>query len=474
MTGVDATRYFASLDAELDAIRSPELQQAFIAEQFPNYNHIGSYYDPREKDAREEVVSAVESRLTGFDFTPLLAFEMQQPKYSTAILHPNCQCFRRVGIKKRPIKSCSHRDRLLYACWNHYLSVHHKEWAERNKLLKVVAAYISDTGNSNVDWAKFAFTYFQGKNTYSAVALDVKSFFDQLPWSLLKENLITLVGKKGVLSEVDFQLFKKVTDYTYVEREDLAKVELKTAAGMLMTRHSSNWQTLRRAQLLKRNKTKKGIPQGLACSGVLANITMMKFDLKFKNIAEEAESIYLRYADDIFIGAPNLATRLRLQSLIEEELNAMKLPINGDKTDPFDYVTGSRSHPVISYLGITYQGNEISVRQNGVNKFYERTRRFIFSYVLTCKKRGRTPSRSKIHAIFGHTGRRNYYSYLRRASRVFEGDERFSPKGIKGVMRHQTQWLDKQFDKALSTEPSANLGTKGHKLQFCNCPLKCD
>ncbi|MCP9234742.1 reverse transcriptase domain-containing protein [Lewinella sp. JB7] len=474
MTGTDAARYFASLDAELAALQEPELQETFVAEQFPNYHHIGSYYDPREKNAQEEIVSAFEKELSGFDFTPLLAFETRQPKYAKEILHPDCNCFRRVGIKKRPIKSCSHRDRLVYACWNHYLGGHHKHWVEASGLSGVVAAYISGTGSSNVDWARFAFDYFQGRDQYSAVALDIKSFFDQLPWQLLKDNLITIVGQEGVLSEVDFQLFRKITNYTYVEREDLDKVKLKSATGMLMTRHPSNWKTLKQADLLKRNDTKKGIPQGLACSGVLANITMMEFDRKMAKLAKDSESVYLRYADDIFLGCPDLATRTRLQASVEAELEVMQLPINGDKTEYFDYFSDSQSHPVISYLGITCQGNQVSVRRNGINKFYERTSRFIYSYVNTCKKRGITPSRHKIHAIFGHTGKRNYYAYLRRASKVFEGDKKYLPKGIKGVMRKQTPWLDKQFDKALLSEPTGSARRTGPKLQLCNCPLKRD
>lgn len=93
-------------------------------------------------------------------------------------------------------------------------------------------------------------------------------------------------------------------------------------------------------------------------------------------------------------------------------------------------------HPQISFLGLNCEGNKISVRQNGVNKFYQRTSQFIYSYVFTCRRRRIIPSRKKIRAIFTHSGKHNFYSYLRRSSEVFELDSRYNHKKVKLFLKN--------------------------------------
>ena len=473
MTVHDTDRYFHHLDRKLSYLGESKRHEK-IAEDFPKYEHIGSYCDPTVNQQRDWVWEIVHGELHGHSFDPLLAFKMIQPKYSTEVLHPDCTCFRRVKAKERPIKTCSHRDRLLYACWNHYLSRLHKNWLTDNRLQDVVSAYVPRTGKSNAHYAKHAFDYIRNRASYSAVAIDVKSFFDQIPHDVLEDNLKALTANGGRLSEVDFRLFKSASRYQYIDREELraTRLRLETAPGMLMTRHRSNWDRLRHHQLLNKNEG-KGIPQGLACSGVLANIVMMRFDEKLAVLATTNDSIYLRYADDIFVASPTPQTRQLIYDRVIEELNFMNLPLAEDKSEWFDFAEADTVHPTISYLGLTCQGKEVSVRNNGVNKFYERTQRFIFSYVLTCRKRGKQPSLKKIRAIFGHTAKRNYYAYLRRASEVFEADPYYKPKGIKGVMRNQLPWLEQQFIQA----QSARLPKEKHphrECRLCTCPLQRD
>lgn len=47
-----------------------------------------------------------------------------------------------------------------------------------------------------------------------------------------------------------------------------------------------------------------GIPQGLAASGVLANIYMADIDMKVRLAVERAGGLYLRYCDDFIIAVP--------------------------------------------------------------------------------------------------------------------------------------------------------------------------
>ncbi len=477
----DLKDYFADLDKKLARLSSRSEEQ-FINENFPRYKHIGKYVDPRDEGVREFFYSELSDNLDNFSFDPLLSFPMNQVKYSKEILHPDCRCFRRSRSKVRPIKTCSHRDRILYSSWNRYLSLLHKKWLTKPKhnISDSVSAYIPDTGKFNAHYAKIAFDYIQGRKEYSAIALDVKSFFDKIPHTPLKRNLISLLSEydllspDGCLCQVDFRMYKAVTQYTYIELDKLMAVRprLKAGKGMLFNRHSSNWNRLRELSLIH-NNSNFGIPQGLACSGTLANIAMMEFDLSMSETAKENDSIYIRYADDIFIASPNVGIVNDLYSKCCNQLEILDLPIAEEKTERFDYKINSKRHPVISYLGLECCGNEVSVRKNGVNKYYDRAYRYIFSYVLTCRRRGIKPSRKKIRAIFSHSGHNNYYAYLRRTYKVFENDKRYKPGGIKGVLKNHINWIDKTFDKAINARlPESKMKYVGDNK--CKCPLRRD
>lgn len=210
MKNIDLNSFFSCLDSKLDNLNS-RLREKYIVEEFPNYTHIGRYVDPRKPLERDSYSKKLEENLIDYSFDPLIAFEMNQTKYSKKILHPLCNCYRRSKIKSRPIKTSSHRDRILYASWNHYLSHKHKKWLRDNNIVDSVAAYIPDTGKFNADYAKLAFDYIQGRDEYSAVALDVKSFFDKIPHNHLKENLISLIDDGPTLSRVNYRLFKATT-----------------------------------------------------------------------------------------------------------------------------------------------------------------------------------------------------------------------------------------------------------------------
>lgn len=446
--------YFKELDNQLNKINPKKIDQ-FIFEEFPNYPHIGKYIDPRDFKNREYYELNFDQNLSDNSFDPLISFEMNQIKYSVEILHPDCNCFRRSKVKKRPIKTTSHRDRILYSAWNFYLSEKHKNWIKRNELENSVSAYIPKTGKFNAHFAKLAFDYVQEKKEYSATALDVKSFFDNISHKALKNNLIEVINEGTTLSEINFKLFKANTNYTYIELDAIKPIlnKLESGSRMYMNRSHQNWNKLRNLGLIIKN-VHKGIPQGLPCSGVLSNIVMMQFDLIMNKEALATNSIYLRYADDIFIASPNKNVKNQLTQKCYAELKKLDLPVATEKTEEFEYTPIMKNQPKISYWGLNCKGNKISVRQNGVNKFYQRASQFIYSYVFTCKRRKILPSRKKIRAIFTHSGKHNFYSYLIRSSRVFESDSRYNHKKVKGILKRHVSWIDKVFDKALSEKPS--------------------
>jgi hypothetical protein len=477
MKNLELTKYFESLDLQLKNATQKEIEK-YLENEFPNYRHIGKFIDPMNQNNRDYFSSSISNNLNQYSFDPLISFEMNQIKYSTEILHPKCDCFRKRRIKKRPIKTPSHRDRILYASWNNYLSEKHKLWVYTNKLSDSVSAYIPKTGKFNAHFAKLAFDYFQGRDEYSAIALDIKSFFDNISHDILKSNLLNLIKETGGsidgLNQIDYRLFKATTNYTYIELNDLIPNlnNLDSGDGMYMSRSQTNWKKLRSLNIISKN-TRIGIPQGLPCSGVLANISMMDFDKYINEQIINLGGIYIRYADDIFIAAPNKRIASHLFKLCEDKLNEISLPIAEKKTEEFDFTKSISIHPTINYLGLNCTGNRISIRQSGINKFYQKTSQYIYSYVLTCKRRNIEPSRKKIRAIFSHSGKNNYYSYLRRVSKVFEADSRYSYRGIKSKLKNHMNWIDGIFDDALTNKPPVVPGKYKHESR-CTCPEKRD
>jgi hypothetical protein len=473
MTQAKLSEYFSCLDSELSD-KGSKLSDRFIAESFPNYSHVGKYVDPRDQLEREYYRSQLANQLEHFSFDPLISFEMSQIKYSKEILHPECSCFRRKKTKLRPIKTCSHRDRILYAAWNHHLSCLHKKWLSEEDITEVVSAYVPKTGKFNAHHAKKAFDYIQGRSSYSARAIDIRSFFDKIPHKVLKENLTELLGQGQYLDKINYKLLTAVTKYTFIDLIDLVKHMSKFESGpqMYLSRTKKNWNLLRKLKIIKQNSL-KGIPQGLACSGVLANIVMMKIDLQMVTFAKANDSLYLRYADDIFLASPSKPLVDLMLNKCSILLDQLDLPIAEEKTEKYDYMQTDQAHPILSYLGLTCKGEEIGVRMNGVNKFYQRTSQFIFSYVITCRKRKIKPSLKKIRAIFSHSGSRNYYSYLRRASIVFQEDERYKPKGIKGILKNHGKWIEDTFRSAEKI-PLPKTNQKFKPKLHCTCPLNKD
>jgi retron-type reverse transcriptase len=78
---------------------------------------------------------------------------------------------------------------------------------------------------------------------------------------------------------------------------------------------------------LREIKNKKGVPQGLAISNILANIYLHKLDE-----AISAKSLlYIRYVDDIFIAIRNLHEN-RIKSQLSYWLKKLELEVSKEKT----------------------------------------------------------------------------------------------------------------------------------------------
>lgn len=488
----DLQIYYAEIDAKVAAAssdRKPDKKQRkgakkWLAENYPAYPHIGPYVKPTDAKLRDLLIEAVERDLKEYRFDFLVDAPLKSTKYNPTCFSSGCKCKLREKEKARPVKQSSHRDKVLYAAWNSYITKHYVEWRDRNRLQSVIAAYIPNAEGeqkwNSYNHAKLAFDYLVERKEYHVVALDVKSFFDEIPHIILEKNLKTIIGAESRLSRVDFKIFRAATCYSNLDKIELERLreELDGSHYCLMERSGQNFGILGTANLIKFNGCRrnhnhtaecgKGVPQGLPCSGSLANIAMMDLDIELQARAIALDGLYMRYADDLFLAAPNRAAASELKRCAERLLREMHLPIATQKTECWSYEGPASGTPKVSYLGLCLEGKNISLRGNTLNKFYDKTRRWIYSYILGRRRVKKKWSKKKVRGVFSHSGKRNSYSYARRFRKLFEEDNRYDVVDLLAQVQSMDSWIDRIISHA-STTPVRKKGRKYELIDHCKC-----
>ncbi|MCC5835095.1 MAG: hypothetical protein JJU20_10210 [Opitutales bacterium] len=261
------------------------------------------------------------------------------------------------------------------------------------------------------------------------MAFDVKEFFDTLDHQLLKERWCRVLGVER-LPEDHFALFKNLTEYCWAPREDVYRVfgisrhNPKANRRRQICSPKAFRNSVRGGGLLKFNPKKgKGIPQGAPISALLSNIYMLDFDRKVSEEIKRLGGIYRRYCDDIMIVVPP-GSREEAERLVHEEVQAVRLELNGKKTDRVVY-EGEPGQPaeipknesgfstVIQYLGFTFDGSKILIRLGSLARYYSKMRAGVSLAKQTQRKQNRKEADQGLPASRLRT-RKLYlrYSYL--------------------------------------------------------------
>ena len=206
-----------------------------------------------------------------------------------------------------------------------------------------------------------------------------------------------------------------------------------------------------------------GIPQGLAASGVLANIYMADIDMKVRLAVERVGGLYLRYCDGFIVAVPksgfdalveaiNLMTDVDSVKLQPEKTKAFRVDSSGVAQLDFESVrTGkvlsySGAHPAqkVSFLGFDFDGRVVRLRQSTVGRYHKRLREAASAIARSNQGEGRHASKKRVSALYQHysplgiKGRGlcpsagsdssaffrygNFLSYVARAQKAFPND----------------------------------------------------
>ena len=267
----------------------------------------------------------------------------------------------------------------------------------------------------------------------------------ELPWPAIDPTRDKMISDAAI--ELRFKSIRELNKLDVI----LPKSEFLVNKSKVITRP---W---------KRTGIGLGIPQGLAASGVLANIYMADIDMKVRLAVERVGGLYLRYCDDFIIAVPksgfdalveaiNLMADVDSVKLQPEKTKVFRVDSSGVAQLDFESVrTGkvlsySGAHPAqkVSFLGFDFDGRVVRLRQSTVGRYHKRLREAASAIARSDQGEGRHASKRRVSALYQHysplgiKGRRlcpsagadssvffrygNFLSYAARAQKAFPND----------------------------------------------------
>ena len=275
----------------------------------------------------------------------------------------------------------------------------------------------------------------------------------------------------NILPDDFYAVYKNITKFSVWDIESLLTLnnlenneqgisefkELKLAISL------DQFKTYKKEHV-KPNKNKYGIPQGSAISAVLSNIYMLNFDKMLRILVESQKGLYMRYSDDFIIVLPKIQLE-QFKSKFSEIRGVIQsvpnLNLEPEKTQIFEYSSGqikSRNQEVlgtaqngksvINYLGFTFDGETVVLRDKTVSKYYYKLYRKLKTIVKNkgVTKKGRKISCENIYLKYSIKGSKqgsgNFISYVKRAEKIFHDEE-----SIARVRKKHMQKIRKQLNK---------------------------
>lgn len=333
-------------------------------------------------------------------------------------------------FKDRHIFYAGHLDRYIYQWYAHLTSTAYEEYLKVNGFGEAPIAYRSINGKTNIHFAKEAFDFIRKQNDSFVYITDFSKFFDNLDHKLLKEKLKKVFGVHELPND-HYCVYKSMTRFCYFDLEDIAE-KLGTKKELLRHRTKKPDRLLTSTDMrdmkkdcLKYNTNLResqvvGIPQGSPISAVYANVYMIDFDKFLYEYTRSMGGFYRRYSDDIICVVP-FEQRATFETLFAELLLSIQINVSLDKTKRFRIYKGKPlaekssllleekyDEPgIISYLGFSYNGDCIRLREGTLNKYYQKlnNRLFLLRHLSTQKKQ--IVGRKQLYARLSHLGEAN-------------------------------------------------------------------
>ncbi len=385
-------------------------------------------------------------------FYPFIHFSMKFNKYTN-----DAQGKKYIKPKERDIFYAAHIDRYIYEYYGNRLNNKYNRYLKMNGTSRVSTAYRNCTpGKCNIDFAKEVFEFIVKCEAAYIYVGDFTKFFDNLDHKYLKEKIKCVVGEES-LDVAGYAIYKNLTRFSYIEADD---IEHET--GMLRRDmrdlekyfETADFQAVKR-KYLKKNRKDYQIPQGSSISAVYANVYMVDFDKKLNDFITSHKGMYRRYCDDIIMVIPmNKGDLLRgadkkitdFVYRVRDEIP--RLDLNPEKTEHFFYENGvlekiMGESSLINYLGFTFDGKTVRIRDKSLFKYYCRAYRKIKKVKEARDERSFNAGRKAIYKSYTHLGVKkdpkehgNFLTYAYKADKIFKQSELLNSEIRNQVKRH--------------------------------------
>ena len=355
--------------------------------------------------------------------------------------------------KTRPICYASHIDRCIYQYYAYILNHIYNEKACDLNIDECSIAYRDNKRKSNINFAKEVFDFIkQTQNAYIIVG-DFKGFFDNLDHKYLKKQLCKLMNTDK-LSDDMYAVFKSMTKFSKCRLEHILTLNglndtykgIKELNSHETVMDLETFKKFKKENLI-RNQNNFGIPQGSSLSGIFSNIYMMDFDYKMKELVSSYNGLYRRYSDD-FILVLTCADVEVLKKFYDKAISIIDdtpgVYIEKDKTKVYLYLSDivknitncvipeiKDEKNIIDYLGFSFDGKSISIRQKTYGKYIYRMRRKIDG-IERCNGvtyKGNRINYDKVYDKYSKKGltrgkrKSNFISYVRLSNKVFKDEK---------------------------------------------------
>ncbi|WP_259015228.1 reverse transcriptase domain-containing protein [Emticicia fluvialis] len=367
-----------------------------------------------------------EDNICKHSFSPLLHYKVRESRFRRPYndYHTAKIQYREYDKKDRPIYFCNHLDAQVFAFYANKLSdALEKEYEKDNFLNQSIIGYRripynQNRGKSTIDFAKEVFKYIKDSvDTNIVVAcLDIKSFFDNLSHKNLKTSWYNLTNPdKNTLKKDDYKVFKAITKAHFIDLEEILpllpsfdiknKNYIRKSKKDRLIYHFSELRQIisEHPYIIKKyncTSPKIGIPQGTPISATLSNLYFLEADKKICNLIYPINGIYRRYSDDILI----VCKREHWDSVYDALNNTIRdlaLEINKKKNQityfnrtnitsdwQIEYFqNGYKLEKNLSYLGFTFDGKNIKIKNSSLSKYYRSVKRLIRRSVHFAKQR---------------------------------------------------------------------------------------
>ena len=384
------------------------------------------HFDLPLSESQREAFSITPTQIRTRSFWPLLGFNQVERR----VKYDSKDQFS-IKEKIRPIRFCSHTDAAILEHYARKLGREYESFLGKSNFGSCVLAYRSGLGD-NIAQAGSLIEEIKSRRNAIAIAVDVKGFFDHIHHEILLENLKRVLNTDR-LSDADFTIFKRMSNFEFVESERLALAlgRQGPVRGRICT--ANEFRRLVKPKgntLVVTNRACYGIPQGTPLSGLYANISMLGFDSIMDGYARHMGGSYRRYSDDICIVVPSSVSPEWVVSEIIQNLCAVGLRLSPGKTDISEFsgdLDSLNSDKPFQYLGFTFDGRKTLVRQSSLNRYYSKMHAGIRAKVRAAKNKGVPRDQIYMRELisrYTHLGKgRNFPRYVYRASSQLSAPE---------------------------------------------------